>query len=184
MAELTIDLTYGTALFDAACEAGKKEQILEEATEVLGILEQEPDLRAFINYPAISAQDKKAAVKNIFDGKICDELLNFIYVLIDKRRTMHFDKMIKVYKKLADKESGVSYGTVYSVEPLSEEHIAELEKDASKLFAANVKLDNELDPKLIGGVKLLVDGKMIDASIRKKFSDLKNSVRFDQGGMK
>ena len=43
MAELTIDLTYGTALFEAAQEAGKKEQIMEEATEVLGILKQEPD---------------------------------------------------------------------------------------------------------------------------------------------
>ncbi|MDO4745374.1 MAG: ATP synthase F1 subunit delta [Bacillota bacterium] len=184
MAELTIDLTYGTALFDAACEAGKKEQILEEANQVLAIFEQEPDLSAFINYPAISAQEKKAVINNIFEGRICDELLNFIYILIDKRRTMHFEKMIKVYKKLADKENGVSYGTVYSVEPLSVEHIAELEQEASKLFASNVKLANELDPKLMGGVKLLIDGRMIDMSIRKKFSDLKNSIRFDQGGTK
>ena len=184
MAELTIDLTYGTALFDAAREIGKQEQILEEATEVLGILQQEPDLHAFINYPAISAQEKKAAISNIFKGKICDELLNFIYVLIDKRRTMHFEKMIKVYKKLMDREEGVSYGTVFSVEPLGNERIAELEADASKLFASNVRLENEIDPKLIGGIKILVDGKMIDVSIRKKFNDLKNSIRFDQGGTK
>lgn len=184
MAELTIDLTYGTALFDAAREIGKHEQILEEATEVLGILKQEPDLYAFINSPAISAQEKKAAVGKIFEGRICDELLNFIYVLIDKRRTMHFEKMIKVYKKLMDKEEGVSYGTVYSVVPLENEQIKELEADASKLFAANVRLENEIDPKLMGGIKILVDGKMVDVSIRKKFNDLKNSIRFDQGGTK
>ncbi len=184
MAELTIDLTYGTALFDAARDIGKQEQILEEATEVLGILQQEPDLYAFINYPAISAQEKKAAISNIFKDKICDELLNFIYVLIDKRRTMHFEKMIKVYKKLMDTEEGVSYGTVFSVEPLGSERLAELEADASKLFASNVRLENEIDPKLIGGIKILVDGKMIDVSLRKKFNDLKNSIRFDQGGTK
>ena len=184
MAELTIDLTYGAALFDAAQETGKKELILEEATEVLGILQQEPDLYAFINYPAISAQEKKAVINNIFGGKICDELLNFIYVLVDKRRTMHFEKMIKVYKKLVDKEEGYSYGTVYSVEPLNEIRMRELEADASKLFASNVILTNEIDPKLIGGIKMLVDGKIIDISIRKKFNDLKNSIRFDQGGTK
>ena len=184
MAELTIDLTYGTALFDAARELGKQEQILEEATEVLGILHQEPDLRAFINYPAISAEEKKDAIGKIFEGCISEELLNFIYVLIDKRRTMHFEKMIKVYKKLMDKEEGVSYGTAYSVEPLGEARIAELEAEASKLFGANVKLENENDPKLIGGVKLLVDGKMIDISIRKKINDLRNSIRSDLGGTK
>ena len=184
MAELTIDLTYGTALFEAAKETGQTEQIMEEATEVLGILQQEPDLYAFINYPAISAQEKKAVIGEIFGGRICEELLNFIYVLIDKRRTMHFEKMIKVYKKLMDKKEGISYGTVFSVEPLSLEHIEELEKEASKLFASNVKLENEIDPKLIGGIKILVDGKMIDVSIRKKFNDLRNSIRFNQGGTK
>lgn len=184
MAELAIDLTYGAALFDAAQETGKKEQILEEATEVLGILQQEPDLYAFINYPAISAQEKKAVLKNIFGGKICDELLNFMYVLVDKRRTMHFEKMIKVYKKLIDKEEGYSYGTVYSVEPLSDERMKELETEVSKLFASSVRLTNEIDPKLMGGVKILVDGKMIDLSIRKKFDDLLSRIKFDQGGIK
>lgn len=184
MAELTIDLTYGAALFEAAQETGKKEQIMEEATEVLGILQQEPDLHAFINYPAVSAQEKKTVIDNIFGGKICDELLNFIYVLIDKRRTMRFENMIKVYKKLMDKEEGYSYGTVYSVEPLGETRMRELEADASKLFASNVRLTNEIEPKLIGGIKMLVDGKMIDISIRKKFDDLQNRIRSDQGGTK
>ena len=184
MAELTIDLTYGTALYDAAREVGKKEQIMEEATEVLGILQQEPDLHAFINYPAISASEKKAVLKEIFSGKICDELLNFMYVLVDKRRTMHFEKMIKVYKKLMDKEEGISYGTVYSVEPLTEEQIRSFEEEVSKLLNISARLENETDPKLMGGVKILVDGKMIDASVRTKFNGLRSQIKFDGGGKK
>ena len=184
MAELTIDLTYGTALYDAAREVGKKEQIMEEATEVLGILQQEPDLHAFINYPAISASEKKAVLKEIFDGRICEELLNFIYVLVDKRRTMHFEKMIKVYKKLMDKEDGVSYGTIYSVEPLTAERIKVFEDEVGKLLKVSVRLENETDPKLMGGVQILVDGKIIDASVRTKFNDLRSQIKFDKGGKK
>ena len=184
MAELTIDLTYGTALYDAAQEVGKKEQIMEEATEVLGILQQEPDLHAFINYPAISASEKKTVLKEIFEGRICDELLNFMYVLVDKRRTMHFEKMIKVYKKLMDKEEGVSYGTIYSVEPLTADRIKTFEDEVRKLLNVSVKLENETDPKLMGGVKILVDGKIIDASVRAKFNDLGNQIKFDGGGKK
>lgn len=184
MAELTIDITYGTALFDAAREVGKTEIIMEEATEVLGVFRQERDLYDFINFPAISAEEKKAVIKKVFEGKICDELLNFIYVLIDKRRTTHFEKIIKVYKKLIDREEGVSYGTVYSVEPLGEDRLKEIEEETSKLLDLNVKLENETDPKLMGGIKILVDGKIIDASVKKKFNDLRNQFKFDQGGRK
>ena len=187
MAELTIDLTYGTALYEAAKETGKKETILEEATELVGILQNEPDLHTFINYPAISAVEKKKVIENIFSGRICDELLNFLYILVDKRRTTHFERIVKVYKSLVDKEEGYSYGTVFSVTPLGDDRIKELEEDVSKLFRSNVRLTNEIDPKLMGGVKILVDGKIIDASIRKKFDDLGSrisQVRLNQGGTK
>ena len=63
MAELTVDMTYGTALYEAASELDKTEQIASEAEEVLAIMEQEPDLRAFVNYPAISAEEKKKTLK-------------------------------------------------------------------------------------------------------------------------
>lgn len=176
MAELTIDLTYGTALFDAAGDVGKKEEIMEDAEQVLKIMDENPDLYAFINYPAISAAEKKKAIGKIFEGNVCEEFLNFLYVLIDKGRTMHLEKIVKVYKGLIQKEEGYSYGTVYSVEPLKEEKIKELEKDVSDLLKMNIRLTNETDPKLIGGIKILVEGRMIDASIRKKFDDLESQI--------
>lgn len=36
----------------------------------------------------------------------------------------------------------------------------------------NVKLTNEIDAKLMAGVKVLVEGKIIDASYRKKFDEM------------
>jgi len=177
MAELTVDLTYGTALYEAAKETGKVELIMKEAEEVLEIFKQEPELFDFINYPAISAVEKKDVLEKIFGGKISEELLNFICILIDKRRSLGFEKMIKVYKKLVDKEEGLSYGIVYSVKPLTEERMKELEEEASKLFNYNVRLTNEIDPKLMGGIKLKVEGKLIDASIRTKFDQLGSQIK-------
>ena len=177
MEELTIDLTYGTALFEAARETGKTDLINEEAGQLRELFGQEPDLHKFVNTPGISAEEKKNVLENVFRGRICDELLNFLFILVDKGRMMHFEKMIKTYRKLLDKQEGVSYGTVFSAAPLNDEHIRELEEDASKLFRVNVKLVNEIDPKLIGGVKLLVEGKLIDASVRKRFDDLSSQIR-------
>ncbi|MBE6029927.1 MAG: ATP synthase F1 subunit delta [Clostridiales bacterium] len=176
MAELAVDLTYGTALVEAARDVGKEEQILEEAQAVVQLIEDEPDLHQFINYPGVSADEKKEVLKNIFEGRICEELLNFLYILVDKRRTMNFGRIIKVYKSLIEKEEGVSYGTVYSVVKLSDERIAELEEQTSKLLQMKVKLENEIDPSLLAGFKVLVEGKIIDASYRKKFDELASQM--------
>ena len=176
MAELTVDLTYGTALMEAARELGKEDQILEEAQAVVQLIEDEPDLHQFINYPGVSADEKKEVLKNIFEGRICEELLNFLYILVDKRRTMNFGRIVKVYKSLIEREEGVSYGTVYSVVKLSDERMAELEEQTSKLLQMKVKLDNEIDPNLLAGFKILVEGKIIDASYRKKFDELASQM--------
>lgn len=176
MAELAVDLTYGTALVEAARELGIEDQILEEAQAVVQLIEDEPDLHQFINYPGVSADEKKEVLKNIFEGKICEELLNFLYILVDKRRTMNFGRIVKVYKSLVEREEGVSYGTVYSVVKLSDERMAELEEQTSKLLQMNVKLDNEIDPTLLAGFKVLVEGKIIDASYRKKFDELASQM--------
>ena len=176
MAELTVDLTYGEALMGAARETGKEQLILDEAQQILDIMSKEPDFNAFINYPAISADEKKETLKNIFEGKICEELLNFLCIRVDKRRTMNFERIIKVYRGLIEKEEGVSYGTVYSVVKLSEDRIIDLEEQTSRLLQTKVKLTNELDPKLMAGIKILVDGKIIDASYRKKFDELASQM--------
>ena len=59
MAELTVDRTYGTALFEAAADLDKKEQILEESNGLLELLESDPELGRFISHPSISNKDKK-----------------------------------------------------------------------------------------------------------------------------
>ncbi len=176
MAELTVDLTYGQALLDAARETDLEQRILEEGEEIVQILEGENDLKAFIGYPAISASEKKKVLAEVFEGKICNELLNFLYILVDKRRTSRFEGIMKVYKNLLEREEGVSYGTVYSVIKLDEERLSQLEEQTSRLLQTKVRLENEIDPKLIAGVRILVDGKIIDASYRKKFEEMASQM--------
>lgn len=180
-AELTVDMTYGTALYEAAAELNKTEQIAADAESVLAILEQEPDLRAFVDYPAISAEEKKKALKNIFEGQIADELLNFMFVLIDKRRMGQFERIIRVYKDMMNHVEGVAYGVVYSAAPLEPKQLTEIEEQTSRLLQENIKLTNETDPSLIAGIKVLVEGKIIDASFRKKFDELASQMNISQG---
>ena len=83
MAELTIATTYGSALFQAASEAGKEDLILEESEQVLEIFKQEPDFYDFFNYPGISAKEKKEVLKNVFESFSNKSLLNPSFTVSD-----------------------------------------------------------------------------------------------------
>ena len=172
MAELAVGNVYGSALYQAACDVGKKEEILNEAKELLKIFNQEKDLFAFFESPIISGIEKKKVV----DGNSSEELLNFLFIMIDKGRTRHFARAVKVYEELFDNDTGFSYGKIYSVSPLSDEKLKKFEDETSKLLRKNVKLENEKDASLIGGVKILIDGKIIDASVRKRLEEMNNSI--------
>ena len=177
MAELTIDMTYGSALYQAAKETGIEEQVRDEGRELMSIFKNEPQFYALFIDPTISAEEKKTALKNVFEGRISEQLLNFLYVLEDKGRARHFEAIMREYCRLLDEEEGVAAGTIYSVEPLSSEQLEKFQQETGRLINEKVKLDNITDPELIGGVRILVNGKLIDASLRKRLDNMKESIR-------
>lgn len=177
MAELTVDLTYGKALFEAATDTNKVEEILQEAREMKEIFRREPTFFAFINSPVISAAEKRRVIENVFHEKISQELINLLYVMIDKGRTKHFYKIVERYEKLIDDSKGYTLGQIFTVNPILPEQLQKFEEEAGKLLQKKVKLENKIDKKIIGGVRIFVDGKVIDATIKKRLLDLSESLK-------
>ncbi len=79
---------------------------------------------------------------------------------------------MKAYRELLEREEGVSYGTVYSMVELDDEKIRQLEEQTGKLLKTRVKLNNKIDLTLMAGVRIFIEGKIIDASYRKKFDEM------------
>lgn len=172
MAELTVAATYAKALLDVAMEMDKVDLVAEELDALKDIFEKEPEFKKLIESPTVSVGDKKNVIETVFEGKLSQELVNFLYVLVDKGRANQIERIIKQYKEEVAAINHLTNGTIYSVEPLKKEKVEEFEKQVSKLLDKNVKLDNQIDTKLIAGVKILVEGKIIDASAKHELGRL------------
>lgn len=177
MGESLIALTYGEALFEAARELGKEAQILEEITCLAHIMETEESLQKFLGNPGLQEEEKKEFTEAVLRGKVSDEMVNFIFVLIDKGRTWHLPRIARQYQYLYDQYLGVTEGTIYSAQPITEEQMAEAEAAMSDLLQKQVTLKNEVEPQLIGGVKIQADGRLLDRSLKGELERMMASLK-------
>ena len=177
METLTVEMTYAQALFDAARDCGKVDEIGEDFKGVAEVLRLSPELKKLLLIPTRSVIEKKAAAKNIFDGHIVPELMNFICILIDKHRYGYWEGIGREYARLTMEAEGWTKGMLYTAVPLDEERLKGLEEKTSAAIGKKVKLENRIDPALIGGTKIYVDGKLIDASLKTQLEQMKQRIK-------
>ncbi len=176
MAELTIGSVYGTALFQVAQESNRMEAMLADLEGVVTALDDNPLFFDFLSMPTIPKDDKKQVIKTCFEGQISTEMLNFLFVLLDKKRSRYIREIAQFYKSEVNRSMNISQGVLFSVEPLTEAELLSFENQTSILLRKNIKLKNEADPSIIGGVKIFIEGKVIDATVKTRLHDLKERL--------
>ena len=177
METLTVAGTYGQALFDAARDRGKINEIGEEYKAVSRVFKDEPLLKKLFLVPTCSAAEKKDVARNVFKGRVSNELLNFICVLIDKRRIGAWASIGTYYEKLVMEHDGRTKGVVYTVLPMDKDRLEAFEAKVGALIGKRVSLENRIDKSLIGGARTYVDGKLIDASVKTRLENIKQRIR-------
>jgi F-type H+-transporting ATPase subunit delta len=173
---LTVDDIYGAALYEAASGLGKTGEFVDAVKVMSDVFREQPDFFLLLRMPSIAPRERKELAAKAFEGRVPPELLNFIYVLVDKRRLAQFDGIVKVFEKMADTAEGISKGRIESAVALSHDQLARFEKETGRLLRKNVRLEPVVNARLIGGVRICIDGKSIDASVRRKLDELREEI--------
>jgi ATP synthase F1 delta subunit len=177
MDSLTVDKIYGHALYDVAKERGIIEEISEEYKAVGKVFTDNPDLKRLFMIPLLSAYEKRNVAQKVFEGRILPELLNYLYVLIDEKRIGAWEDIGRYYEKVVLENNGLIKGVVYSAVPLDDDRIRALEKSTASFTGNNVMLESRIDKSLIGGVKIYIDGKLIDSSVKARLDNLRQRMK-------
>lgn len=167
---------YGQALFELARETKQIERWQVESRLMKEVIESSPELSAFFRAVKISTKEKKELVARVFEGKIDPMLLNFLMLLIDKKRVSHTSEILSFFNELANDERGILNGVVYSARKLSPKEIREIEEAMTKRNNQATELVNRIDPDLISGVKVVIGNEVIDGSMRSKIDTLRNEL--------
>jgi F-type H+-transporting ATPase subunit delta len=176
MAKL-ISKTYGDALFELAIEENKIDILLEEIEQLQDILAQNEEFGKLMNHPKILKEEKIQVAKNVFEGRISNELLGFLTIIISKDRYKDIDEILAYFIAEVKKFKGIGIATVTTAVPLKEDQCKKIEqKLLDTTEYKSMEMHYTLDTSLIGGMIIRIGDRVVDSSISTKLNELQREL--------
>lgn len=167
---------YATALFEIALKRSALNEIEEDLQVVRQVFLAEKQLMNLLLNPKISAEAKKTLIKQSFAGAQ-EPVLNTLFLMIDRHRAGAIPELAEDFTSLANRVREREDAVVYSVKPLEEKELSALsEVFAKKAGVFSLRIRNEIDPELIGGVKIRIGNRIYDGSISGKLARIKRQL--------
>ena len=159
MAKL-ISKTYGDALFELAVEEDTVDAVLEEIGQLQQVLSENGEFGRLMNHPKIIKEEKIQVAKNVFGGRLSDELLGFLIIIISKDRYRDIDAILDYFVAEVKQYKGIGVATVTTAVPLREEQCRKIERRLLDTTSyTKMEMNYLLDKSLIGGMVIRIDRK-------------------------
>ena len=171
MAEL-VSKTYSEALFEVAKEDDIIDQIQGDFDLVISSFNDYPEFFEIFKTPKINFEEKKAIIKDIFEGKISESLLNFINVILDKKRGSDIYEIKAAFDERVDDYKGIAKVTVETVVPLTEAQLSHLTEKLAQKTGKKINLTTQINKELVGGMLIKMGDHVIDGSVKYKLQGM------------
>lgn len=176
MAKL-VSKTYGEALFELAVEEGKEDAFLTEIMALKKILAENPDFGRLMNHPKILKEEKLTVLKNVFQGRISDELTGFLALIVSKDRYGEIDSILDYFVDEVKKLKGIGIAYVSTAVPLSEAKKKEIEnKLLTTTSFQQMEMHFSVDEDLIGGMIIRIGDRVVDSSIKTGLFEMRRQL--------
>lgn len=171
----TIAKRYAESLFDLASEENAILKYQNDMSKVFDVFQDDTFVQ-FFSHVSISENDKFSILKKSFSNQIDQYVLNFLFLLIKKRRIRYIREICKEFESLCNDHFGIKVGKVFSAFALSDDQISKVEQAISQKIGKEVKLHAVIDESLIGGIKVEIDNHIYDDSLSYKLESLRKEL--------
>ena len=172
MAESKIARVYATALYEAAEDEGRVDEVQRDIGEFVRAIEESPELRQLIAAEEISDMRKTQVLMELTAGG--DELVrNLLRLLVDKSREAELPAIYRAFVGLVEEARGIVHVEVVSAVPLSAPLQETLKIKIESSLQKTVELTLTVDEEILGGLRLRIGDRVADASVRHRLDKLR-----------
>jgi len=170
-----LSVRYATALFELSQERGAVADMLEQTVFVLEALNMPDCVHVYTN-PRVKAADKHAFFDAVFANHIHADLLGFLHLTITKNRETFLIPALDALGDMIKAFQNHTTARVVTAVALDAGQITQLTALLSRKLGKVVDLNVAVNPDVIGGLSIQVDGYFIDRTIRASLKELTTVV--------
>jgi F-type H+-transporting ATPase subunit delta len=142
------------------------------------MLDESEDLVRLVRSPVFGADEQEKALAAVLEkAKIGGLAAKFLKIVTQKRRLFAVGEMIRAFRALVARHKGEVAAEVTVAEPLNAAHLESLTQAIAASAGKNVKLDVKVDPSIIGGMKVKLGSRMVDASLKTKLNSIRIAMK-------
>lgn len=167
---------YVNALLELSEEKGTLEEDLEQAVLIRDMLES-ADVQAFIVHPHIPDKAKYELFQKAFSENLSEHLMGFLYLMVRKNRESLIVPVLTEYIDGINRRLGKIKAKVVSAKALTEKQIELIHDILSRKIGMQVQIETAVDPDLIGGFYVMVDGRIFDCTVRTELKKMKQYLK-------
>ena len=177
MAKL-VSKVYDDALFEAAREAGRMDDMYEEVLELQKLLQANEELQKMMENPKVIREDKENVIETVFRGRISDEIVELMKLMIAKGRYSNIESVFDYFIGLVKEEKKIGIAYVTTAVELTDGQKDEIVRRLLETTRyESFEMNYAVDASLIGGMVIRIGDRVVDSSIKTKLYELSKSLR-------
>jgi len=175
--ETVLAKRYAKALFEISNEKGVLERIFQELETFEQTIERNGNLRLFWYSQDINRKKKFETAEMLLSKKFSDDLFMFILLLLKKNREYLFGVIVHEFRRLVDRFLKRIHATAITAFTLDEKPLTNLKTYLDNYFHADVHIENSVNPDILGGIIVNVEGRVFDGSLHSQLMRLKQQLK-------
>ncbi|GMV54543.1 MAG: hypothetical protein AMXMBFR6_03480 [Betaproteobacteria bacterium] len=169
MAEnLTVARPYAEAAFRIAVSTATVDSWAASLERAV-IAVSDVKVAASLVEPKRSAEQRAELIINVA-GDLSSDQASFVRILARNGRLALLPEIARLFEMLRNEHQGIREAVVVSAFPIDQGALDQIIRDIEPRFGCKLKARLEVDPELIGGVRIAVGDQVIDASVRGKLA--------------
>ena len=167
---------YGKTLYDLAVECECDERMLDELMTLQQAFVENPEFITLMNTPNLKKEERVKIIDDTFAGRIHIYLLNFLKIIAENGTAKEFVDTANQFRNENNWEHGIETVTVISAVALDAKQETELTDKLSKATGKTIQLEKKVDPAVMGGIRLQMEGLQLDGTVKNKLDAIRSRL--------
>jgi F-type H+-transporting ATPase subunit delta len=171
-----LELLAVEAQVAAAERAGRLDEVEDELFRVSRAVAGAPALRTALSDLSAPVESRAALIEGLLGGRTTEETRRLVRQAVVAPRGRTFDRTAEIYGQVAADRRSRLVATVTAVDPLTEEQRGRLAAALQRIYGHEVHLNVQLDPALVGGIRVELGDEVIDGSVESRLDDARRRL--------